>query len=154
MGGDTGLQAHPCCGQWHTKVVWILYELSLTCVLVNVLLPFHCCGRRWAEVLPQQPSIKHLSKRRGLDHRSSVNIHYSQTQDTRQWQPGEKLDKTDEKGKEKKKHSWNLPSQRQSGDTANKLFCGKNNKFVLGLSLRSKGTIAFKHWEKTLKDVI
>lgn len=40
---------------------------------------------------------QHLSKRRGLDHRSSVNIHYSQTQDTQQWQePGEKLDKTDE----------------------------------------------------------
>lgn len=79
------------------KVVWILYELSLTCDLGSVLLPFHWCGRRRAEVLSQQPSIKHLSKRRGLDRRPSVNIHYSQTQDTRQWQPGEKLDKTNEK---------------------------------------------------------
>lgn len=71
-------------------------------------------------------SIKHLSKRRGLVHRSSVNIHSSQTRDTRQWQPGEKLDKTDEKER-KPTHGISLLGG-VAGDAAGKLFCGKRQE--------------------------
>lgn len=93
-------------GHWtsDTSLLWTgtccqnPYEFSLAWFFWGSVLVPSCCGR-WRRAKVHQLSIKHFGEKGGLVHHSSVNIHYCQTQDTPQWQPGEKLDQTDKENR-------------------------------------------------------